>query len=145
MLADRSSFSHAYIEFNSEFYQRNLIYQASGLSVNFIGEDLFNSKEVTVKEFTIPISDEAKKQVVQFAIDHAGLPYNIGGVVGIGAVKFCALFGKRIKNPITGNGYFCSELAAQILQDFEDASFSSQDIQKMTPTDLYDYLQAKYG
>jgi hypothetical protein len=140
MLVDGSNFSHSYIRFHSDSYDRDLVYQASGLRVNFIGLPLFQSQEVIVKEFTIPVSEATKMKVVQFAIDNVGIPYSLGAALGILAVKIAALAGRKIKNPISQQGYFCSELAAIILEDYLGADFTSDQVKCMTPTDVYNYL-----
>lgn len=140
MIVDGSNFAHAYIRFHSDSYDRDLVYQASGLRVNFIGWSLFQSQEVITKEFIIPVSVETKQKVIQFAIDNVGMPYSLGAALGIALVKLASLFGKKIKNPVSQKGYFCSELAAIILQDYCGASLTDDDVKRMTPTDLYNYL-----
>lgn len=140
MLFDRSSFAHAYIKFHSDSYDRDLVYQASGLRVNFMGWNLFKSQEVIVKEFVIPVAPETKQKVIQFAMDNVGMPYSLGAALGILAVKGAALIGVKIKNPISQRGYFCSELAAIILEDYCGAQLTDEDVRRMTPTDVYNYL-----
>lgn len=140
MLFDWSNFSHTYIRFHSDSYDRDLVYQASGLKVNFIGWKMFQSEEVVVREFVIPVAAAAKLKVVQFAIDNVGKPYSLGAVLGIIVVKIAGLFGHKIKNPISQQGYFCSELAALILEDYCNAQLSNDDVKRMTPTDVCNYL-----
>lgn len=140
MLFDWSSFSHAYIRFHSDSYDRDLVYQASGLRVNFIGWKMFLSKEIIVKEFTIPVSPETKQRVIQFALDNVGTPYALGTAFGIIIVRIAALFGKKIKNPVNQLGYFCSELVAIVMEDFLNAHISVDDVRRMTPTDDYNLL-----
>jgi len=143
-LVDHSKFSHAYIRFRSESYDRDLVYQASGMKVNFIGLPLFLDHVNIYKEFNIEVSEETKQKVVQFAIDHVGLPYSLGAAIGILAVKAAALFGRKIKNPVSQRGYFCSELAAIILKDYTGAALTDDDVKRMTPSDVYDFLEANY-
>lgn len=143
MLFDRSDFSHAYIRFHSDSYDRDLVYQASGLYVNFIGWKMFLSKEVIVKEFTITVSPEVKQTVIQFAIDNVGSPYALGTALGLVVVKVAALFGKKIKNPVSQKGHFCSELAALVMKDFLGETLSANDVKCMTPTDVCNFLSDK--
>lgn len=140
MLFDWSNFSHSYIRFHSDAYDRDLVYQASGLKVNFIGWTMFQSEEVIVHEFQIPISTETKMKIVQYAIDNVGTPYALGAALGIVLVKITALFGKKIKNPISQKGYWCSEVAAIVLGDYMDAPITPDQARTMTPTDVCNFL-----
>lgn len=140
MLFDWSNFSHAYVRFHSTSYDRDLVYQASGSKVNFIGWARFQEIEVIVKEFEIPVSEDTQKAVVQYCIDSVGSGYALFGAFGIVAVKIAALFGKKIANPITQGGYWCSEVAAIILGDYLGADLTLADARRMTPTDVCNYL-----
>ena len=51
----KSPFSHAYIRFYSEEYDRWLIFQASGAKVNFIGQTMFDGIETIYEEFNVPV------------------------------------------------------------------------------------------
>jgi hypothetical protein len=101
---------------------------------------MFLANEVIVREFSIPVSTETKQKIIQFSIDNVGAPYALGTALGIIPVKIAALFGYKIKNPVSQQGAFCSELAAIILKDYADAPFTSEQVQCMTPTDVYNYL-----
>jgi uncharacterized protein YycO len=136
----RTEYSHAYIKFHSDSLDRDLIYQASGLQVNFVGKTLFEEDHVIVKEFDLQISDEAHKKALQFAVDRAGMPYSIK-----------QLFGILIYN-LTGNqvlkdgrsGYVCSELVAQMLS--EDLGITiTKDLDIVTPKDVYNILETYDG
>lgn len=142
------NFSHSYVRFHSDSYSRDLLYQASGLRVNFIGFPMFLSQEIVVHEFVIPVSAETKQAVIQFAIDNVGAPYALLNAFGIVAVKFMALFGKKIKNPVNQKGHFCSELTALTVKDFLDATkskLSVDDVKRMMPIDDYNFLAANFG
>jgi len=143
-LVTSSPFSHAYIKFYSQSYDRTLIYQASGLKVNFIGQPMFDSSELTVAEFTIPITDDALESTVQYAIDRCGSSYGILQILGFGAVLFMRTFGKKIQNPLySGDTYVCSELVSDILIEIGQANGDVIDPSTMSPKDVYDYLISK--
>ena len=114
-----TEFSHVEIKFKSDKFDRVLIYQASGLAVNFVEEQRFMKSHKILHEFVLDVSEETYIKTIQFAIDHAGVPYGISQIFGILYVKVLELFGKRVKNPFpNGNGnYVCSELVAQILKE----------------------------
>lgn len=140
-LVDGTPYSHVYICFHSDAYDRDLVYQASSLQVNFEGWLHFNSTDLTVKQFALPISDETKKRIIQFAIDKAGTPYGIKEIVGIGLVKLASVFGEKIKNPFRSGDstYICSELVSEILEEYLGADIT-KDLDSMTPKDVYNYL-----
>lgn len=138
----RTKFSHTYIKFKSDSFNRVLVYQASGLNVNFIGETRFNQEEDIVAEFQLEVSEEAFNRTMQFAIDHAGVPYGISQIFGILYVKALALFGVKAKNPFSnGNSnYVCSELVAQILKEIIGLDVQD-DLDVITPKEVFELLQ----
>ena len=110
--AEGTPYSHAYIKIRSESLDRTLIYQATGIGVYFIGEAQFLLRATPVEEYSFEISDAAKKTFLQKAIDKTGLPYSRMQVIGIGIMRLCALFGKKISNPFKNGdkAYVCCEL-----------------------------------
>jgi hypothetical protein len=142
-------YDHVYIQFKSEFFSRGLIYQASKLMINFMGVDVFLAENKIVKEFDINISDEALKNLVQFAIDNAGKPYGMKEAFGIGLVRVAEIFGKKIDNPFRGRTetYVCSVLAAYVLKNFSGVELG-EDYEDMSPKAVWDILsqlEAKNG
>lgn len=139
-----SAFSHAYIKFYSKTYDRWIIYQASGLKVNFIPQTRFDKVEFIYREFNIPVSKLTMKSTVQGVIDDCGAPYDIRGILGFGIVLLARLFGKKIANPlVTAGSYWCSDLVANILIEIGDADKESIDPSTMSPKDIYNYLIEK--
>lgn len=142
-LVTRSKFSHAYVKFYSQQWDRWIVYQASGLKVNFVGEPKFDAVEDIVAEFGVPVSDEAKLATVRFAVDHCGDPYSLGQAFGMLFVLGARILGKKIKNPFRSSSSFvCSELVATILDEFTDEK-DDVDPSTMSPQDVYDFLIAK--
>ena len=144
-LFDWSPFSHTYLRINIPEYNRQVIFQSSGLLVNFESPSIFSSAEYVYKEFPISISDATKQNIMQFCLDRVGLPYDLKGVFGLAIVKFMALFGKKINNPF-GSGdttYFCSKVLDEILKDYTDIPVPL-DIDKATPTDVFNSLNAYF-
>jgi hypothetical protein len=140
----RSKFSHAYIRFYSEEYNRWLVYQASGLKVNFIGQTSFDDVELVYEEFNVPVTPLTKKTAIQGAIDKCGSPYGVGQIIGFGAVLFMRIFGKNIHNPFySGSSYVCSELVADILIEIDKEDAGSLDPSAMTPQDVYNFMISK--
>jgi hypothetical protein len=77
MKIQRTNYSHVYVKFYSNSLERELIYQASGLQVNFVGSILFYNHHLAVKEFELDVSDESHINALRFAVDKAGTPYSI--------------------------------------------------------------------
>lgn len=134
-------YNHVYVRFYSEFYERNLIYQASGTKVNFMGEDLFLQDNDVIAEFELSITNEQKKAMIQFAIDSCGQAYGIKAVVGLAWVRICEWFGKVVKNPFRDGKttYVCSELGAYILENYAHLKLP-KNYEDITPKDLYECL-----
>ena len=136
-LAYWSPFSHAYVRFELQKAQRNLVFQASGLSVNFISDVNFNAKEVIYKEFIIPITKD-KLDLLRFAIDQLGKPYSIKGILGMAMVRVGQILGIKINNPFSydSSSDFCSELTAYILENYSNISIN-EPVANLAPADLY--------
>jgi len=130
-------YSHTFIKVYSSKYDRSLIYQASSLFVNFMGEAVFNREALTVREFEFNVSDETMNRVMTFAIDNAGDPYDIPSIFGVVAVKVAAKFGYRIANPLgkRHGAFFCSKMTASIL--IEIGAKIDSNIESLTPRDIY--------
>lgn len=138
-IAEHTAFSHVYIKIYSDSLQRWLIYQASGLTVNFVGQDVFHIKNKEIAEFTIPITPAQKIEILQIAIDLAGKPYGMKDLIGIGYVRVMGCFAQKVKNPFADGSktYICSELAATLLTKI---GIPFADLDSTTPKDVYDTL-----
>lgn len=112
-------YDHVYVKFHSTTYDRDVIYQASGLMVNFMSNKRFDNENLTVAEYEIEISDEANIAIIQFAMDNAGVPYGILEAVGLMWVRAMELINKHVSNPFADGGttYVCCELVGYILQE----------------------------
>jgi hypothetical protein len=141
MLGYGIPYDHVYVRFNSDRYDRDLIYQASKSMVNFMGVGVFSEENIIVDEFEVEISDEKLTAMIQFAIDNAGKAYGVKQAFGMAIVRVAEIFGKYIENPFKDGGktYVCSELGAYVLEHFA-GSVIPKDIDDITPKDLYEYL-----
>jgi hypothetical protein len=135
-------YDHVYIRWYSSKLNRDIVYQASGMTVNFMGQQFFDNNDV-IEEFCIPITPGNKLAMVQFAMDNAGKPYGIKECFGLAWVRICQLFGKTIKNPFNADGttYVCSELAGFLIQEYAGIEVDS-DIADITPLELYNTLKS---
>lgn len=137
-----SDFSHTYIKFKADSFNRVLIYQASGTAVNFMVEERFLDHNTVVAEFDLEVSEEVFNKTLQFAIDQVGTPYGMSQIFGILYVKALGLFGLKAKNPFpNGSGnYVCSELVAQILKEIVGLEVS-EDLDLIDPKEVFELLQ----
>lgn len=126
MLCEGTKFSHAYIKVRSKSLNRDLIYQATGSGVHFIGLSLFEQSAQVIEEYQIDISPEKQTKLLQWCVDNAGKPYGKLQIIGIGLIRLLKPFGIKIKNPFSnGNAaYVCCELVVAAL---EDVGFSGPD------------------
>lgn len=134
-------YDHVYIKFHSDTYSRDLIYQASGLAVNFMSTAIFETANDVVREFTFQISDAKKVSMIQFAIDNSGKPYGFKEILGLAWVRLNELIGRKVDNPVKdgSNTWVCCELVASILENFAGIEIQ-EDLSDITPKDLYNYL-----
>ncbi len=142
MWADKTAYSHVYVKWKWNSIERDIIYQASKLAVNFESDVTFNSHAVVVEEYEVTLSDECHKTVMQFCMDNSNKPYGIKEILGFAWVKLCAKMGKKVRNPFptNGNSYVCSKIGMEILQvaKIVDVNLDSDDID---PLDLNNIIQ----
>jgi hypothetical protein len=141
MLGYGIPYSHVYIKFHSDKYNRDLIYQASHSMVNFMGTEIFYRDNIVIEEFEIEISDNKKSEMITFAIDNVGKAYGVKQAFGMAIVRISELIGIKISNPFSdGNQtYVCSELGAYILEHFSGRDIPEK-LDDVTPKDLYSYF-----
>jgi len=140
---EKSSFSHVYLKWHSDSYDRDIIYQASGLAVNFVGAKSFEEHHTVVKELEIEVTDEQFKACMQFCIDKSGVPYGFKSLVGMGYVKLMGKLGKKVNNPFRDGSkcFVCSELVGTILEkDFQIKL--DLDLEIDGPEELYNKLKS---
>lgn len=144
MAVDGTNYDHVYIKLHSDTYQRDIIYQASGLQVNFMSTSVFTSENIVVKEFYVDVSDENYVKMMQFCIDNAGKPYSVKEILGFGWIKLAKVFGKTVSNPfkIDGNEWVCSILADYILENFADKDIPG-DYEDADPPVIFNALDGK--
>ncbi len=136
-----SPISHAYIRFFDEEHNRWIVFQASGLKVNFIGQIMFDNAEDIYAEFSVPVSDSMKSSVVQGAIDKCGSSYGIGQIFGFAWVLMMRMLGKSVSNPFySASSFVCSELVGDVLIEIGEGNL---DPSAMTPKDMLNFMLSK--
>lgn len=142
MKAYRTNYDHVYIKFHSNTYDRDIIYQASSVMVNFMSPVVFQQNNIVVKEFQVDVPDENYAKLMQFCIDNAGKPYSLKEVLGFACVIIAGWFGKKISNPLKSGTeeYVCSVLAGYILDNFTK-TVTPSDYEDASPPVIYALLE----
>lgn len=133
-------YSHVYARWYLHTQEREIVYQASHGMVHQLSLDNFTKQNTIVKEFTLYLTDEQFKKFSQKCIDLQGIPYSKLELLQIfisdithGKVKFQ-------DQP----GYICSELMAELLQEFFDCTFAKP-LYLLTPKDIIEFLEINYS
>lgn len=118
---DKTPFSHVYCVFHSDSLDRDLLYHAARTFLHFLSLPNFEKDNITYYTFSIKITLEQKKKLLQLCIDKAGISYGIKAVSGVALVKLFKLININIKSPFEdGNKtYFCSELVSFLLSELD--------------------------
>lgn len=115
---ENTTYDHVYVKFAMPEINRDLIYQASKLSVNFESNITFDGHALTVEEYQLTVSDETYASIMQFCLDNSDKPYSISSIIGFVYVKLASLIGKTVHNPFPTylNSFVCSKLAAEVVE-----------------------------
>ncbi len=144
MKVENTHFSHVAISWKSEYLDREIVYQASHTMVNFCEGKRYIRNHLITDTFEVDMDENIQKKVIQFAMDHAGIPYGFKQVLGIGYIKLMGLFGKKVNNPFNNgkNTYVCCELVADILKQYFNMDKTINiPLDNITPKQLYNLLK----
>jgi uncharacterized protein YycO len=121
--------------------QRDLVYQANGRGVFFIGLSQFKEVNSIVSEYEIKITNEGKTKLLQWCVDNSGKKYGFLQLAGIVLKRIMSGLGFTINNPFSNatKQYICTELVYVALKEaginlprFEDLdSLGIKDLEQM--------------
>jgi len=117
--AEGTEYSHVYLRVYSESLDRWLVYQASGLAVNFMGFERFLQHNIIIEEYQIQVTQAEKQAILRFCVDEAGVPYGSKWLVGMAWVRLAKLwFDRKVGNPFPSGQatYACSKLMGYVLK-----------------------------
>ena len=139
---DQAPFDHAYIRFNLDEVERNIVFQSIAVGVQLVSEYEFNGLCFPVEEYELEISESQFLTFLQFCFDKCGKPYGLLDVIGMGISKFLCKLGIKKRNPFYEGdaNYFCSQIIAQCLDDIDPTDFKL-DADNTSPMDLRNLLQ----
>lgn len=134
-LVERTQFSHVYIRSRAEALGVDLIYQASGLQVNFMGLSHFREKALSLYEFEAELSDESYRKFMRWAIENSGANYSTKQPLGILLIKLFNLGCNPFDNG--RSAWVCSELVGFVLSEFLDLKVDV-DLETIGPRGIFD-------
>ena len=131
-----SNVSHTYLRIPIPEHDTSMIFQASGLTVNYCATDVFSLKNTVVEEYDVEISDEQYELGEKFRVTEAGKPYSmrqVGGFLVVLAAR--QLLDKKVANPASDghHSYVCVEVVTVCI--------GLEDGESMTPEDLRRWCQ----
>lgn len=128
-----TKYSHTYLRFRADKYDRNLIYEAVGSGVRFIGQKMWESHAEEVKSHEIEVSEAGYNKIMVLCIDNAGMNYGFLQNAGIIVANIFNLD----KNPFPADTN-CSEELAKILH--EEGYRFNKEFNLITPKDIDEAL-----
>jgi hypothetical protein len=126
-------YSHVYLKFYSETLNRELIYEAVGSGVRFIGTKQWEKHAVEVDSFEVDLINGNYVSLLQYCIDHTGTDYGVLQNLG---VPLASIF-KLDSNPFQ-SGTNCSEEIYKILLLSGYSNTKKKDL--VTPKDIHRIL-----
>lgn len=130
-----TSYSHTYIRIYSASIDRFLVYHASKKDIHFSNWNTFQRHNEIIEEYPFPVTQEQKREILQFCVDNIETPYGRLQLMGMGLVRIVKLwFDRTISNPLKDGtkSSICNELVGRILQklgsDIKDSDLESQDL-----------------
>lgn len=130
---ERSEYSHVYLRVYIPEVKKYVIYEAVGHGIRFISQDQWEKTAESVREFTVPISENQNRALVAECFNNCGKLYGFWQNIGI----FIAEIFNLNHNPFTKYRN-CSEEVAKRLSDV-GISFKKP-INLISPKDLYEYF-----
>ena len=141
MWAQGTPYSHTYLKYSAAWSDRQIYFQASHSSVNFMSEERFLAEETVIKEFEFLVCDSKFNQMQDFALDTSAEPYGIATIFGLGYVIVAKKLGFKVHNPIrsASDTPVCSQLIAELLKNLDVPLLMI--IDDITPKDLMPIVQ----
>lgn len=108
-----SKASHAYVRIPVLEYNESIIFQASGLAVNYTNFKIFQEKNKVIEEYEIEVDDDVFAFGEMMRVMEVGKPYSVKELFGLLWVLSMRGLGVRVNNPFRdgSHSYICVELA----------------------------------
>jgi hypothetical protein len=147
MYVEDTNYSHTYIKLSNRHFNDFDIYHASKGMVNHMVEKTFLEENEIVKEFSIPIDIEKKKEVINDIRYKLGKPYSKITMLVLFFVNILRRFNIStdfIKIIDGEEAYICSELVVRILKANNIIDLDIN-LDKATPKQIMQILNNKYN
>jgi len=133
-----STVSHVYSRHAATDPSQVLVFQASGLSVNYCNLDTFKVKSRIIEEYEVEIADLQATQNQKFRDTEVGKPYSMKQLYGFLWVLGFRKLGRKMRNPFANgaSAYVCVEVAA-----CQTGRIQDEDAEGMTPEDFRRWCQ----
>jgi len=141
-LVEWTPYSHVYIRSYSVGLDVDLIYQASGAQVNFMGLEMFRSHATIIDEFEVEISDEQYRSFMRWAIINSGADYSIKQILGIALFKMFNLDRNPFKNGT--KAWVCAELVEFVLMKFIGVSIDEKELETAGPKKIHEICNSNF-
>lgn len=109
----KSKVSHVFVMLVED--DETVIYQASGLTVNYENYKHFLTHEKIIELYSLDLTDEDYEKLNKFRLQNVGLPYAGRELIGfLWVLAARQVLGEKVKNPLsTGDhAYVCVDIAA---------------------------------
>lgn len=135
-----TSYSHCYLKIPLDGIDEIMTFQASGLQVNMVGNEYFNSHEQPVYEYQLilDLSELNRKKLLEFIFANLGKSYGVLEVFKICWAKITKNKSISVEN-INQTTWVCSEIMACILEDILDINMKI-DFTTAEPKDIQLFL-----
>ncbi len=128
-LATWSKTSHSFIGFRTKSGE-DLVFQASGLTVNYENYDHFITHVKITDMFSKEVSDEEWKHMKQLQLKEMGTHYGWKEIIGFVYVLAARSVGIKVKNPFFDGDrtYICVESTLEQLNEKWDGYMTPEDL-----------------
>lgn len=109
-----SKVSHTYVRIPVPEYGESVVFQASGLHVNYMNFEVFKKAgNIIIEEYEIKVDNDTYEFGEMLRVMEAGKPYSIKELFGLLWILSMRGFGVKVKNPFRdgSRSYICVELA----------------------------------
>jgi hypothetical protein len=134
MWLTNSAISHCYVRLPND-----IVFQASGLTVNEQAYEYFITYETVLREVQVELTDEQFAAAEKFRLESLGKPYSMAELIGFIPILLLRKVGIKLKNPLSdgSKAYVCVKLVAQYIGVNDKA-------ENMYPQDLSDFIDLHF-
>lgn len=124
-----SKVSHTYIRIPVPEWDESVVFQASGLVVNYTNYKVFLEKSTVIEEYEIDVSDDVYAFAEMVRVMECGKPYSMKEVFGLLWVLAMRGLNVKVKNPFRdgSHSYICVELVMTCVGLTSDSENATQE------------------